>query len=111
MTRTLHLADAVSRSRGESRNPADNLRDRTINQELHVRTPGYPCHLRRTLIDLFQPCESWLIEDIGFSAADAVQIAAGISSLVNQRVTERVRAGHEFSAALLSELAVFRKEG
>lgn len=111
MTRSLHLSEAVTQSRGESHNPADDLRDRTINQELHVRTPGYPCHLRKVLIDLFQPYGGWLIERAGFSAADAVQIAEGINSLVNRRVTERVQAGQEFSTALLSELAKFREMG
>jgi hypothetical protein len=109
LTYQLQFVDAaLSREWGD---PVDDLRSRTVNQELHIRGPGYLCHLRRVLYGIFGDFDEWLLKRIGFTVGDAILIGDGITRMLNDGVMERATAAAAFSEALCAQAKSYRHNG
>lgn len=77
---------------------APNAKDMIVMQsrihKLSIRTPIYPHQQKDWLQRLFNPVESSLKRLVGFTMDDAIRITEQISTVVNERLRERLAQGH-----------------
>jgi hypothetical protein len=87
----------------------EHLRYLSINNELFVRTPTYPHHLKYMLLDVFGIFDDWFLQNLGFTVRDTITIEESISSLINNKVANLKTQIMEYHKCLIKELRKFRE--
>ena len=78
---------------------------------LAVRGTGYAEHHQRVIAGCFTPLDDLCKRVLGFTAANALEIHAGVVELINGRVSERVAQSPEDYTETTRELKRARKSG
>jgi hypothetical protein len=89
--------------------PLRNLRIETITDELLVRCPGYPQHIREILQSLFGNYDSFFLANVGFTVTDLLKIDAAVTSLVNRKFNDARDRAKEEEREVLESLRGFRE--
>lgn len=76
---------------GEKPNAFEEIRFRTRNHNLLVRSLSYPHHLRTQLHALFDPFEEELRHTVGFSIRETLQVFDAMKRLVNERLNDIIK--------------------
>ena len=104
----------VLRSLEESDDEGEPITDYQLKERLSslgVRGTGYAEHHQRVIVGCFTPLDDLCKRVLGFTAANALEIHAGVVDLIECRVNERVAQSSERYADTIRELKRARKSG
>jgi hypothetical protein len=87
--------------------PDDHLVEYRMNarlQSLAVRGTGYVEHLRRVILDCFEPFNDECRRRVGFTASDAIDLMNAIARLISSRFAVRTNEAREQRLATLRQI-------
>lgn len=96
--------------RGEPGNRESWVRLIAVSHELNVRYPGYLHHLEEMLRELFGNVEDLLENVCGFTIDEALSVCHAVSSLMQNRVMERLQAARQQAQELMKRVKRFRRK-
>lgn len=108
---SVNLYYAIKAHEDSMNGPAEALEELkyfSVNNELYIRNPSYHHHLKKAIIDIFQPLNYWILENLGFTIDDTMMINDKIESFINTKLTNHRTKTIQNESNLIKQLRKYR---
>ena len=108
---SVNLYYAIKAHEGSMNGPSgalEELKYFSVNNELYIRNLSYYHLLKKAIIDIFQPLNYWILENLGFTIDDIMKINDEIESFINTKLSDHRTKTIQNESSLIKQLRKYR---